>query len=298
MGPWLRQGCAFPGKADAPALPCCHPGGWAPCRLLLFVGVGFGSPASTLPAARGTGWRQWEVPERDFTPGEPIPSRASTHKPPVPTGLSVHQVILPLEGPPTWTRLPHPLSAPSPITTCMPRSKYCIPRPRPTAAGPPPHPLPPTARTLCWTPRATLTWTTPWTWRGTWRSCCGAPWTVSGSPTPSHDGWAPGPLPPALRGLCCVRVSVPGRAASGPCPGDLLCAALKRRLASGFLVFMPLYKRQRICRMVFLYVPFKRPSFGFPLLQAPAPELPCSPPRGCLGQGPGVRPRVRFRSHH
>lgn len=30
---------------------------------------------------------------------------------------------------------------------------------------------------------------------------------------------------------------------------------------------------------------FKRPSFGFPLLQAPAPQPPCSPPRGCEGQG-------------
>lgn len=128
---------------------------------------------------------------------------------------------------------------------------------------------------------------TPWTWQGMWRSCCGALWTVSGSPMPSRDGQWPGPLAAALWGLCCVRVSVPGGAAGGPCPGDLLCAAPKCRLASGSLVFMPLYKRQRICRMVFLYVPFKRPSFGFPLLQAPAPQPPLLPVKGLLGAGAG-----------
>lgn len=88
----------------------------------------------------------------------------------------------------------------------------------------PPHPLPPAAPTPCWTPRATSTWTTPWTWRGMWRSCCGAPWTVSGSPMPSRDGQAPGP--PALRGLCCVRVSVPGGRRVGPAPE--ICSVLPR----------------------------------------------------------------------
>ncbi|XP_066192721.1 signal transducer and activator of transcription 5B isoform X1 [Sylvia atricapilla] len=117
-------------------------------------------------------------------------------------GLSMHQEILPLEGPPTWTRHPRLLSAPSLITTCTPRTL-----------------------TLCWTLRVILTWKTRWMWQGTWRSCCGAPWTVSGSPTPSRDGQAPGPLPlaPALRGLCCVRVSVPGDSGWALPPGFALC---------------------------------------------------------------------------
>ncbi|KAJ7411183.1 GH3 domain containing [Pitangus sulphuratus] len=42
--------------------------------------------------------------------------------------------------------------------------------------------------------------------------------------------------------------------------------------------------------MVFLYVPFKRPSFGFPLLPAPALQPP-APPAGLLGQGLGARPQ-------
>lgn len=41
----------------------------------------------------------------------------------------MHQVILPLEGPPTWTRHPHLLFAPSLITTCTPRSRYHTPVP-------------------------------------------------------------------------------------------------------------------------------------------------------------------------
>lgn len=292
-GPWLRQGCAFPGKTGAPALPCCPPrraatqgtGDPAGCRCLWVVGFG-SSTAACQPQEMplGGSGNSWSTTSPWGSPSHPIPSRASTHKSPVPAGLSVHQATLALEGPPTWTRLPRPPSAPSLITTCIPRSRYRPPPPSPSHCGwSPPHPLLPAAPTPCWTPRVTSTWTTPWTWRGMWRSCCGAPWTVSGSPTPSRDGWAPGPPPPApaLRGLCCVRVSVPGGAVGGPCPGDLLCAAPKRRLASGSLVFMPLYKWQRICRIVFLYVPFKRPSFGFPLLQAPAPEPPCSLPRGC-----------------
>lgn len=99
---------------------------------------------------------------------------------------------------------------------------------------------------------------------------------------PSRDGVPLAPAP-ALPGLCCVRVCA-GAGSGGPCPGDLLCAAPTRRLAPGPLVFMPLYKRQRICRMVFLYVPFKRPSFGFLLLQAPALQPP-SPPRGAARGG-------------
>ncbi|KAI1230293.1 hypothetical protein IHE44_0010259 [Lamprotornis superbus] len=88
-----------------------------------------------------------------------------------------------------------------------------------------PHRLPPTAPTQCWTPRVILTWKTRWMWQGTWRSCCGAPWTVSGSPTPSRDRQAPGPLPLAsvLRGLCCVRVSVPGDSGWALPPGFALC---------------------------------------------------------------------------
>lgn len=45
----------------------------------------------------------------------------------VPAGLSAHQATLPPGGPPTWTRLLRPPSAPSPITTCMPRSRYRVP---------------------------------------------------------------------------------------------------------------------------------------------------------------------------
>lgn len=48
---------------------------------------------------------------------------------PIPTGLLMHQEILPLEGPPTWTRHPRLPSAPSLITTCTPRSKYHTPIP-------------------------------------------------------------------------------------------------------------------------------------------------------------------------
>lgn len=48
---------------------------------------------------------------------------------PFPTGLSMHQEILPLEGPPTWTRPPRLPSAPSLITTCTPRSEYHTPTP-------------------------------------------------------------------------------------------------------------------------------------------------------------------------
>lgn len=208
-GPVAKAGLRFPGEADAPprriatqgavVVAVCGCGGLGPL------------PAPRRPGeepVRGDGNSQSTASPR----GEPVPGRASAHEPPVPPGLSVHQATLPPEGPPTWTRLPRLPSAPSPITTCTPRSRYRIPRPHPAVAGLPPHPLPPTAPTPCWTPRVTLTWTTPWMWRGTWRSCCGAPWTVSGSPMPSRDGRAPGPPPPApaLRGLCCVRVSVPG----------------------------------------------------------------------------------------
>lgn len=87
---------------------------------------------------------------------------------------------------------------------------------------------------------------------------------------------------PRRCGDCAVFVSLCQGTAGGPCPQDLLCAAPKHRLASSSLVFMPLYKRQRICRMVFLYVPFKRPSFGFPLLPALVLQ-PLTPPVGLLG---------------
>lgn len=95
---------------------------------------------------------------------------------------------------------------------------------------------------------------------------------------------------PRRCGDCAVFVSLCQGTAGGPCPQDLLCAAPKHRLASSSLVFMPLYKRQRICRMVFLYVPFKRPSFGFPLLPVLALQ-PRIPPWGCWGGGrqPGLR---------
>lgn len=83
-------------------------------------------------------------------------------------------------------------------------------------------------------------------------------------------------------GDCAVFVSLCQGTAGGPCPQDLLCAP-KHRLASSSSVFMPLYKQQRICRMVFLYVPFKRPSFGFPLLPALALQPPS--PRGAAGAG-------------
>lgn len=112
-------------QGRCPPSPCCRLGVWGPCILSLFVGLGFGSPPCTLPA----GWRWWESPER-----EPVLcpcSRAS-----IPAGLSTHRVILPREGPPTWTRLPRLPSAPSPITTCMPRSRYHIPCPHRASAGP------------------------------------------------------------------------------------------------------------------------------------------------------------------
>lgn len=71
---------------------------------------------------------------------------------------------------------------------------------------------------------------------------------VTGGHTAPH--W-----PPALRGLCRVCVSVPNRGAGGRggvlAPQILLCAVPKCRVVSSSLMFMPLYKRQRICRMVF-----------------------------------------------
>lgn len=136
VGPWPRQGCMFPGRAGAP-LAVLPFSGLGPPHIVTVCGCGVRVPCQH-PASLGR--CRSEVmgsPRVQRRPGEPVQSPASAHKPPVPTGSSAHQVILPPEGPPTWTRLPRPPSAPSPITTCMPRSRYRIPCLCPAMAGPP-----------------------------------------------------------------------------------------------------------------------------------------------------------------
>lgn len=120
-------------RGTSPSL-CCPPGD--PAKIVALCGC----RVCTLPASGGAGQRWWEFPKHDATLGEPCPLQRQHSPTPIAAGLSAHQAILPPEGPPTWTRLPRLLSAPSPITTCTPRSRYCVPHTRPAVAGPTPSP--------------------------------------------------------------------------------------------------------------------------------------------------------------
>lgn len=114
---------------------------------------------------------------------------------------------------------------------------------------------------------------------------------------PNRDGWAPGPPPsaPAPWGLCCVRVSVPGGGLRvGPVPQ--ICSVLPRNAGwrPALWCLCPCINGSGFVAWFSCMFLFKRPSFGFPLLQAPAAEPPRSPPRGCRGRGPGGIPGLAF----
>lgn len=114
---------------------------------------------------------------------------------------------------------------------------------------------------------------------------------------PNRDGWAPSPPPsaPAPWGLCCVRVSVPaGGLRVGPVPQ--ICSVLPRNAGwrPALWCLCPCINGSGFVAWFSCMFLFKRPSFGFPLLQAPAAEPPRSPPRGCWGWGPGGIPGLAF----
>lgn len=128
-----------------------------------------------------------------------------------------------------------------------------------------------------------------------WRSCCGAPWTVSGFPMPSRDRQPRGPtLAPSAAGTvpCLCLCAQPGgrRPWGGSRPTDLLCAVPKCRVVSSSLMFMPLYKRQRICRMVFPVCSFYKAQLR---LSASA-RSGAAPLPAASGRAGESRPRVRF----
>lgn len=99
--------------------------------------------------------------------------------------------------------------------------------------------------------------------------------------------------PPAQRGLPCLCLCAQPRGwqpRGGSRPTDLLCAVPKRRVVSSSLMFMPLYKRQRICRMVFPVCSFYKAQLR---LSASA-RTGAAPLPAASGRNGESRPRVCF----
>uniref|UniRef100_A0A8C2W181 Signal transducer and activator of transcription n=1 Tax=Chinchilla lanigera TaxID=34839 RepID=A0A8C2W181_CHILA len=84
---------------------------------------------------------------------------------------------------------PHlPTPGPAPPTWIRPRPRPCVPRRRTACTRRTPIPS--------WTRRVNSTWTRPWTWPGTWRSCCAGPWAAWTRASPRPPGSSPRPEAP------------------------------------------------------------------------------------------------------